>query len=97
MADSIVCVAILVAKPGKSEALEALLRGVVTKTRTEQGVIDYDLHRDLKDPRRLVFVESWENQQVLDNHNATEHMQALFAQLPELIEHSEISFCSKII
>ncbi len=51
----IAVVAISVAKPGYEERLREALEGIVGPTRKEQGALQYDLHRDMQEPRRFVF------------------------------------------
>lgn len=55
----IAVVALIVARPGEGEKLRAVLEGIVEPTRSEPGALQYDLHRDLKEPARFVFVERW--------------------------------------
>lgn len=83
-------VAIFVAKPGLEQPAETLLRGVIDTTLREEGCISYQLNRDLKNPRRFVFTEEWESQAHLDRHLAAPHLQALAAQLPELVEMGDV-------
>lgn len=64
----IAVVAISVAKPGYEEQLREALEGIVGPTRNEQGALQYDLHRDVQEPRRFVFVERWESQEALAAH-----------------------------
>lgn len=54
----IAVVALIVAKPGAEEKLRGVLEGIVEPTRREAGALQYDLHRDLKEPARFVFVEA---------------------------------------
>lgn len=91
MTTTIKVVATFLAKPGKTDELASLLRGIVTPTRAEAGVHFYDLHQDIAEPRRFVFFESWESQAALDAHDATPHIRALREQLPALIELGEVN------
>jgi quinol monooxygenase YgiN len=90
MTTTIKVVATFLAKPGKTDELASLLRGIVAPTRAEAGVHFYDLHQDIVEPRRFVFFESWDSQAALDAHDATPHIQALRARLPELIDKGEV-------
>lgn len=47
------------AKPGKGDALEAVLLALVEPTRLEQGALAYHVHRDRADPDLFVFYEAW--------------------------------------
>jgi quinol monooxygenase YgiN len=92
----IAVVAISVAKPGYEEQLRAALEGIVGPTRNEQGALQYDLHRDVQEPRRFVFVERWESQEALAAHAKSVHIQAYRKAVADWVEHSEIRVVSKI-
>ena len=55
MATSVKVMAILVARPGKAEELRALLAGMVSPSRAEQGNLQYNLWRDKADRGRFVL------------------------------------------
>ncbi|WP_109479476.1 putative quinol monooxygenase [Paraburkholderia sp. C35] len=93
----IAVVAISVAKPGHEEALRAALEAVVGPTRQEQGALQYDLHRDLHEPRRFVFFERWESEEALAIHAKSAHIAALKKASADLIESSELRVVSKIV
>ena len=92
----IAVVAISVAKPGYEEQLSEVLEGLVGPTRKEQGALQYDLHRDVQEPRRFVFVERWESEEALAAHARSEHIATWRAYSIELVEHSEIRVLRKI-
>ncbi|MGF6956173.1 putative quinol monooxygenase [Paraburkholderia youngii] len=92
----IAVVAISVAKPGHEELLREALEGIVGPTRKEAGVLQYDLHRDVQEPRRFVFVERWESQDALAAHAKSAHIQAYKEAAADWIEHAEIRVVSKI-
>jgi quinol monooxygenase YgiN len=48
----------------------------IKETRKEPGNIAYDLHESVTDPAKMVFVEQWENAEVLVPHRGAEHMKA---------------------
>ncbi|SAK62500.1 antibiotic biosynthesis monooxygenase [Caballeronia catudaia] len=90
-------VAILVAKPGREEELRQVLEANVEPTRKEPGALQYDLHRDIKEPRRFIFVERWESESALAKHGESAHIQAFRAKSPDLCEHAEVRVASKIL
>jgi quinol monooxygenase YgiN len=90
-------VAIFVAKPGKEEELRQVLEANVAPTREERGALQYDLHRDIEEPRRFIFVERWESKDALDAHGKTAHIQRFRAMAPELCEHGEVRVASKLV
>lgn len=96
MSEAVKVIAIFIAKPGQTEALSALLSGIVEPTRAEAGVDYYDLHQDVKEPRRFVFIEQWASQAALDAHDASPHIAALRARLPALIDHVEVDIIKQI-
>lgn len=92
----IAVVAISVAKPGYEEQLRKAAEGIVGPTREEQGALQYDLHRDVQEPRRFVFVERWESQEALARHARSAHIEAFKKAVADWVEHSEIRVVSKI-
>ena len=50
-------VARVVARPGKVEELQALLRGLIEPTRREPGCVTYELLQNTADPTDFTFVE----------------------------------------
>jgi len=92
----IAVVAISVAKPGYEEQLREALEGIVGPTRKERGALQYDLHRDVQEPRRFVFVERWESQEALAAHAKSVHIEAYRKAVADWVEHAEIRVVSKI-
>jgi quinol monooxygenase YgiN len=92
----IAVVAISVAKPGFEEQLCKALEGIVGPTRKEQGALQYDLHRDLQEPRRFVFVERWASQEALAAHAKSAHLEACRKVTADWVEHAEVRVVSKI-
>jgi quinol monooxygenase YgiN len=92
----IAVVAISVAKPGYEEQLRQALEGIVGPTRKEPGALQYDLHRDVQEPRRFVFVERWESQEALAAHAKSAHIAAYRKVVADWVEHAEIRVVSKI-
>lgn len=92
----IAVVALIVAKPGAEDALRSVLEGIVEPTRGEPGALQYDLHRDLKEPARFVFVERWESEAALAEHARSAHILAYREAAADLIASSEIRVVSRI-
>ena len=93
----IAVVAISIAKPGFEEPLREALEGIVAPSRAEAGALQYDLHRDLREPRRFVFYERWESEEALAAHAKSAHIATYRAAVAELLEHSEIRVLNKIV
>jgi quinol monooxygenase YgiN len=72
------------AKPGQEWALRAATLGLVAQVRAEPGNLLYFLHEDREAPGHFVFYEIFTSQAHFEAHNATPHVQAWFARLPEL-------------
>jgi len=73
------------AKPGKEEALQDALLGLIGPTKKEPGYVQYDLHVDNDDPRHFLFYENWTSRALLDKHLASPHLQAFVARADELL------------
>ena len=74
------------AKPGKENQLRAATLPLVSQVRGEPNNLLYFLHEDRNTPGRFVFYEIFPDKQSFDAHNASPHVQAWFARLPELAE-----------
>lgn len=83
-------IAIFRVKPGTEAKVEKLFRSVIDTTLAEEGCISYQLNLDTKDACRFIWTEEWQSQVMLDRHLNTPHIQALFSELPQYIESSEI-------
>jgi quinol monooxygenase YgiN len=60
----------IVARAGCEERLLEAGRAHVARSRTEPGCISHAVHRDVDNPRRLVFVEEWSDRAALIAHFA---------------------------
>ncbi len=74
------------AKPGKEQALREITLPLVAKVRAERNNLLYFLHEDREAPGHFVFYEIFASKADFDAHNATPHVQAWFAKLPELAD-----------
>jgi quinol monooxygenase YgiN len=92
----IAVVAISVAKLGFEEQLRAQLEGIVGPSRKDRGVLQYDLHRDLREPRRFVFYERWESEEALAEHAKSVHIAAYREAVADMLDHSEIRVLQKL-
>lgn len=72
------------ARPGKERELRAATLPLVAQVRGEPGNLLYFLHEDREAPGHFVFYEIFATQAHFEAHNATPHVQAWFAKLPEL-------------
>jgi quinol monooxygenase YgiN len=93
----IIVVASFVAKPGKEKDLEVFLADLLEETHNEPGCLLYALNRGVDDPTRLVYVERWENPELLTDHLNSDHIQTALAEVgaylsqdPDIIYYEEV-------
>lgn len=72
------------AKPGKERELREATLPLVALVRNEPNNLLYFLHEDREAPGHFIFYEIFASEADFDAHNATAHVQAKFARLPEL-------------
>jgi quinol monooxygenase YgiN len=74
------------AKPGKERELREATLGLVAQVRAEPNNLLYFLHEDREAPGHFVFYEIFASKADFEAHNATPHVQAWFAKLPQLAD-----------
>jgi quinol monooxygenase YgiN/predicted alpha/beta hydrolase family esterase len=74
------------ARPGKEDELRAATLPLIRQVRAEPNNLAYFLHEDRERPGHFVFYEIFASQADFEAHNATPHVQAWFARLPELAD-----------
>lgn len=83
-------VAILTARPGRVDDLQALLAGMVEPSRAEPGNLRWDIWRDQADPNRFVLDELYVDNAAVAAHRATPHFQDYFARINDLAERTAL-------
>lgn len=58
----------------KNFAMEMIESGTVDAIRNEKGNIRYDYFFPMDDAQTLLLIDSWENQDAIDNHHQTPMM-----------------------
>lgn len=58
-------------------AEEMLEKGIVDKIREKKGNLRYDYFISLEDKNTLLLIDSWENQDAIDEHHHSEIMQEI--------------------
>ncbi len=58
----------------KAFAMEMIESGTVDAIRNEKGNIRYDYFFPMDDAQTLLLIDSWENQEAIDNHHKTPMM-----------------------
>ena len=74
------------AKAGKEQALREATLPLIAKVRAEPNNLVYFLQEDREKPGHFIFYEIFASQADFEAHNATPHVQAWFAKLPELAD-----------
>jgi quinol monooxygenase YgiN len=74
------------AKPGMENELRKATLPLVAQVRREPNNLLYFLHEDRQAPGHFIFYEIFASQADFEAHNATPHVQAWFARLPELAD-----------
>ncbi len=88
MTETVKIVAILTARPGKAEALEALLKSMLAPSRAEPGTLRYDLWADPAESGRFVLDELYRSQSAVAAHRAGAHFQTYLAAISDLAERT---------
>ena len=84
-------VAVMRAKPGKEEELQAALESLIEPTKAEDGCHTYALHRGSEDPSLFIFYENWTSDAHLDAHLAMPYLVEFAGRIPELLDDSGLT------
>ncbi|SMQ74265.1 Quinol monooxygenase YgiN [Devosia lucknowensis] len=82
---AVTLIAEFTARPGKADAVDALLAGLAQKVRQEPGNIVFDCHRRLDDPARFVVYEVYQDRAAFEAHIGADYGAVFNAALRELI------------
>lgn len=61
------------ARPDSFDEVLRLSQEHVARSRREEGCLAHAVHRDVENPHRLVFVETWASRETLAAHFALSH------------------------
>ncbi len=78
-------IAVLKARPGKTESLRDALKALLQPTRQEPGNLDYALFQLRDEPETFYMRESWRDEAALEEHIALPHFQAFIGQMESLL------------
>lgn len=78
-------IAVLKARPGKTESLRDALKALLLPTRQEPGNLDYALFQLRDEPETFYMRESWRDEAALEEHIALPHFQAFIGQMESLL------------
>ena len=90
MPHSIKIMAILVAKPAKTEDLRALLDGLLTPSRSEAGNLRFDLWVDQAEPGRFILDELYASDEAIASHRSTPHFQHYLSRINDLADRTAL-------
>ncbi|WP_410013466.1 putative quinol monooxygenase [Sodalis sp. C49] len=78
-------VAVVEGKPGKAEAIKAVIKPCIEATRREEGCLKYQLHQDIVRPDHFIFVEQWASEEIVQKHSKSAHLKTMVDGLTDLI------------
>lgn len=81
-------VAILNARPGRTQELEALLHELAEASRAEPGNLRWDIWRDKADENRFVLDELYVDDDAVAAHRGTPHFKAYLGKIGDLAERT---------
>lgn len=70
-------------EPGKAEAVMSALADVVPPSRAVEGVISFDIARDIADPNAFIATEVFEDRAALDRQESLAEVERALAVLGE--------------
>ena len=72
-------------QPGKTEHALAVLDKVVAPSRALEGVISFDIGRDIVDPNSIIATEVFEDRAALDRQESLPEVAEVMSVLPQII------------
>jgi quinol monooxygenase YgiN len=90
MSKPVKIMAVLAARPGKTDELEALLAGMVGPSRAESGTIRWDIWRDQSNADIFVLDELYTDNAAVAAHRETPHFRNYFAVINDLAERKAL-------
>lgn len=89
-------VAKIKAKPEAAKTVHEELRKLIEPTCTkDKGCISYELYLDKHDPSLFFFLETWENEELLNRHLDSCHFKSFAQATDGLVEKSEVHLLAK--
>jgi quinol monooxygenase YgiN len=72
-------------KPEKAEELRAAFEAVVAPSRAVEGVLNFDIARDITDPNSFIATEVFADRPALDRQESLPEVQRVIALLPDVL------------
>ena len=86
MPESVANAVFLRSKAGKEEEVAGRLAELVVASRSDPGVMIYDLHRSTADPSLWFLYERYESQDHFDKHRENPVLRRFVADIPTLLD-----------
>ena len=86
MTESVVNAVFVRSIAGKEDELAGRLKALVLVSRSDPGVIIYDLHRSIEDPALWFLYERYESQEHLNRHLENPVLRSFLADAVTLVE-----------
>lgn len=83
-------VAKIKAKTGSETVLNQQLLQLIAPTLSEQGCLNYDLHRSIEDNSLFLFYENWASKSVWERHMKSQHIKTFQKNAEGMIEDWEL-------
>ena len=83
-------------KHERIEEYKLLTVRLINESRKEKGCISYNLYEDIKNCNVLTFIEEWEDEEAIKNHNNSEHFTSIVPKFADLREKSEVNLYKKL-
>jgi quinol monooxygenase YgiN len=90
MPNPVKIMAILAARPGKTDELKALVLGMVAPSRAEPGNLRWDVWQDQADTGRFVLDELYKDNAAVAAHRETPHFKHYLARINDLAERTAL-------
>lgn len=89
-------VATIIAKDNEVEFVKSATKSIVEPSNRDEGCLQYELHQDNANPNTFIFFEIWQDQQSLDKHNITPHLQDFLKKIEDKVDLLDVKLISKI-
>jgi len=83
-------VAKVIAKNEFTDEVGMNLRKLLFPTRSEDGCVNYDLHRSIENSAIYIFHENWKSKSHLDVHLQSQHLTSCMDNIKHMIKGLEV-------
>lgn len=74
------------ARAGQQSQLKEVLTSLIVPTRSDPGLISYELYQDTTDEGQFCFLEVWESVDALEHHMNQPHLEAFTSREADLVD-----------